>query len=76
MVWLVACSPMVLETGVQIINWYLMPPNLTFSNIRYGSRVKGSNPRKEVVHLRAFLLPSNTVANFTIYIYIYPLHAF
>ena len=28
--------------------WYLMPPGLTLSIIRYGSRVKGSNPRKRV----------------------------
>ena len=28
--------------------WYLMPPCLTFSIIRYGSRVKWSNARKEV----------------------------
>ena len=28
--------------------WYLMPPCLTLSNIRYGSRVKWSNPGKGV----------------------------
>ena len=28
--------------------WYLMPPCLTLSIIRYGSSVKGSNPRKGV----------------------------
>ena len=28
--------------------WYLMPPCLTFSIIRYGSRVKWSNPGKGV----------------------------
>ena len=28
--------------------WYLMPPCLTLSIIRYGSRVKWSNPRKGV----------------------------
>ena len=28
--------------------WYLMPPCLTLSIIRYGSRVKWSNPGKEV----------------------------
>ena len=28
--------------------WYLMPPCLTLSIIRYGSRVKWSNPEKEV----------------------------
>ena len=27
--------------------WYLMPPCLTLSIIRYGSRVKWSNPGKE-----------------------------
>ena len=27
--------------------WYLMPPCLTLSNIRYGSRVKWRNPGKE-----------------------------
>ena len=29
--------------------WYLMPPCLTLSIIRYGSRVKLSNPGKGVV---------------------------
>ena len=29
--------------------WYLMPPCLTLSIIRYGSRVKWSNPGKDVV---------------------------
>ena len=29
--------------------WYLIPPCLTLSIIRYGSRVKWSNPRKGVV---------------------------
>ena len=28
--------------------WYLIPPYLTLSNIRYGSRVKWSNPGKGV----------------------------
>ena len=28
--------------------WYLMPPCLTLSNIRYGSKVKWSNPGKGV----------------------------
>ena len=44
------------ETGVQsqlesyqrLKKWYLMPPCLTLSIIRYGSRVKWSNPGKEV----------------------------
>ena len=28
--------------------WYMMPPCLTLSIIRYGSRVKWSNPRKGI----------------------------
>ena len=44
------------ETGVQsqvesyqrLKKWYLMPPCLTLSIIRYGSRVKWSNPGKGV----------------------------
>ena len=48
---------MVRETGVQsevesyqrLKKWYLMPPCLTPSIIRYGSRVKWSNPGKGVV---------------------------
>ena len=31
-----------------LIKWYLMPPCLTLSIIRYGSRVKWSNPGKGV----------------------------
>ena len=31
------------------LKWYLIPPCLTFSNIRYVSRVKWSNPGKGVV---------------------------
>ena len=31
-----------------IKKWYLMPPCLTLSIIRYGSRVKWSNPGKRV----------------------------
>ena len=55
--------------------WYLMPPCLTLSIIRYGSRVKWSNPGKELrppLHLGvvaiekgAFGSPSTMVANFT-----------
>ena len=49
------CSPMARETLVQsqvesyqrLKKWYLMPPCLTLSIIRYGSRVKWSNPEKE-----------------------------
>ena len=52
----VECSPMVRETWVQsqvesyqrLKNWYLIPPCLTLSNIRYVSRVKWSNPEKGV----------------------------
>ena len=47
---------MVKETGVQsqvtsylrLKKWYLKPPYLTLSIIRYGSRVKWSNPGKSV----------------------------
>ena len=50
------CSPMARETWVQsqvgsyqrLKKWYLMPPCLTLSIIRYVSRVKWSNPGKEV----------------------------
>ena len=50
------CSPMARETWVQsqvesyqrLKKWYLMPPCLTLSIIRYGSRVKWSNPGKGV----------------------------
>ena len=49
--------PVVRETGVQsqmksyqrLKKWYLMPPCLTLSIIRYGSRVKWSNPGNGVV---------------------------
>ena len=49
-------SPMAWETGVQsqvksyqrLKKWYLMPPCLTLSIIRYVSRVKWSNPEKGV----------------------------
>ena len=52
----VECSPMVWETCVQyqiasyqrLLKWYLIPPCLTPSNIREGSRVKWSNPGKRV----------------------------
>ena len=55
--WLMGeCSPMARWTEVQTPGrvipktqkWYLMPPCLTLSNIRYGSRVKWRNPRKGV----------------------------
>ena len=32
----------------KILKWYLIPPRLTLSNIRYVSRVKWSNPGKRV----------------------------
>ena len=75
--------PKVLEIGVQSLvesyqsleKWYLMPPCLTLSIIRYGSRVKWSILGKEQrppIHLRvvaiekgAFGSCSTTVANFT-----------
>ena len=84
---------MVRETGVQsqiesyqrLRKWFLIPPCLTLSIIRYVSRVKWSNPGKGVassLHLGvvaiekgAFGSPSTAVTNFTlltnIYIYIY-----
>ena len=51
------CSPMAQETWVQsqvksyqrLKKWYLMPPCLTLSIIRQGSRVKWSNLREGVV---------------------------
>ena len=53
----VECSPMVRETWFQsqvtshqrLLKWFLIPPCLTLSNIRYVSRVKWSNPGKGVV---------------------------
>ena len=50
------CSPLARETWVQsqvesyqrLKKWYLMRPCLTLSIIRYGSRVKWSNPGKGV----------------------------
>ena len=52
----VDCSPIVPETGVQsqvesyqrLKKWYLIPPCLTLSIIKYVSRVKWSNPEKGV----------------------------
>ena len=52
----VECSPMARETGVQsqvesyqrLKKWYLIPPCLTLSIITYVSRIKWSNPGKEV----------------------------
>ena len=70
------------ETGVQsqvvsyqiLKKWYLMPPCLTLKIIRYGSRVKWSNPRERssapslhlgvvAIEKGAFGLPSTMVAN-------------
>ena len=58
--------------------WYLMPPCLALSIIRYGSRVKWSNPGKLIApsptpwcssyRKGSFGLPSTTVANFTYFI--------
>ena len=53
----VECLPIVWEIWVQsqvasyqsLLKWYLIPPSLTLSNIRYVSRVKWSNPGKGVV---------------------------
>ena len=36
------------ESYQRLKKWYLMPPCLTLSSIRYGSRVKWSNPGKGV----------------------------
>ena len=53
----IECSPMFWETGVQsqvesyqrlFKKWYLVPPCLTLSIIRYVSRVKWSSPGKGV----------------------------
>ena len=54
---MIKCSPMAQETWVQsqlesyqiLKKWYLMPACYTLSIIRYGSRVKWSNPGKGVV---------------------------
>ena len=42
------------ESYQRLKKWYLMPPCLTLSIIRYGSRVKWSNPEKKVA---PFLTP-------------------
>ena len=54
--WWFECLPMPRETWVpsqvrsfqSLKKWYLMPPCLTLSIIRYGSRVKWCNPEKGV----------------------------
>ena len=56
MAWWLECSPIVWETWVQyqvkscqrFKKWYLIPPCLTLSIIRYGSRVNWSNPGRGV----------------------------
>ena len=60
--------------GRRLKNWYLMPPCLILSIIRYGSRVKLSNPGNGVApsptpryssyRKGAFESPSTKVANF------------
>ena len=77
---------MVRETGVQsqlesyqrLKKWYLMPPCLTLSVIRLGSRVKWFREWISAllytsgvvaVEKRAFWSSSTTVANFTYFIY-------
>ena len=74
----VECSPMVRETWdwtqvtsyQRLSKWYLIPPCLTVSNIRYVSRVKWSNPGKWVAPSPTTQCSSNQkesllVANFT-----------
>ena len=76
----VECSPVVWETGVQsrvasyqrLKKCYLILPCLTFSNIRYVSRVKWSNPGKGVApspipRCSSYWKGSLLVANFTTY---------
>ena len=54
--WWLECSPMAREIFVKsqvescqrLKNWYLMPPCLTLRIIKYGPRVKWSNPRKGI----------------------------
>ena len=61
------------ESYQRLIKWYLMPPCLTLSIIRYGSRVKWSNPLHlgvVAIEKGAFKSPSTMVINFTYYIYI------
>ena len=73
---------MVLETWVQskvssyqrLWKWYLIPPCLTLSNIKYVTRIKWSNDGKGVaphqhlgvvaIEMGAFWSPSTTVTNF------------
>ena len=81
-------SPIVRETCVQsqvtscqrFKIWYLIPPCLTLSDIRYVSRVKRSNPGKRLApsptplcrnYWKGSLLRSPTLLYLYIYIYIY-----
>ena len=64
-------SPMVRETGVQscqgLKKWYLIPPCLALSNIRYKTTVSGAIQRKKLcpsLHL------GNKVAYFTLFFFI------
>ena len=86
--WSLECSPMARETGVQsqvesyqrLKKWYLILPCLTISIIRYGSRIKWSNPenvltQRPPLHLSvvaiergAFRSRSTMVANFTFFL--------
>ena len=70
------------ESYQRLKKWYLMPPCLTLSIIRYGSRVKWSNPGKGVApsptpwcrggRLRVTLdYGRQLYLLFTIYIYMY-----
>ena len=82
------CSPMVWETGVQsqiksyqrLKKWYLVPPCLILSIIRYASRVKWSNPGKGITpsqHLGVVAIEKGafrsplTKVNYIYNIYIY-----
>ena len=68
------------ESYQRLKKWYLMPPCLTLSIIRYGPRVKWSNPGTGVVsplfcgvvaiEKGAIKSPSTTVANFTFFLLI------
>ena len=65
-IYILECSPMARETRVQspvesyqrLKKWYLMPPCLTLSIIRYGSRIKWSNPGKGVAPSPTYLCSS------------------
>ena len=72
------------ESYQRLKKWYLMPPCLTLSIIRYGARVKWSHPGKGVAPFPppwcssyrkkvAFGSPSTMIANYIrkLYIYIY-----